>query len=166
MSISEPTIDHGTLRGLLSTGVPVGAEVIASGGRWTVVIQCGRRRQTLTATRGRPKTFRQFETLASYLKNLGIVEYRVNAAGFDPESASDANRDLRSQAASARMKRAHEAAAYDTWFRAQVQASVDDPRPSATDEQARSRMASHRQALLGLPTGTRSGGTTATRPTR
>ncbi len=28
------------------------------------------------------------------------------------------------------MKRAHEAAAYDTWFRAQVQEAIDDPRPS------------------------------------
>lgn len=30
----------------------------------------------------------------------------------------------------ARMKRAHEAAAYDVWFRAQVQEALDDPAPS------------------------------------
>jgi hypothetical protein len=27
--------------------------------------------------------------------------------------------------------------AYDTWFRAQVQASIDDPRPGVPDEEAR-----------------------------
>ena len=33
------------------------------------------------------------------------------------------------------MKRAHEAAAYDQWFREQVQASIDDSRPSIPNEQ-------------------------------
>ena len=36
---------------------------------------------------------------------------------------------------SERMKRAHEAAAYDSWFRAQVQEAIDDPRPSIPHEQ-------------------------------
>ena len=49
---------------------------------------------------------------------------------------------------SERMKRAHEAAAYDAWFREQVQASIDDSRPSLRDDQARTHMAARRQALL------------------
>jgi hypothetical protein len=47
------------------------------------------------------------------------------------------------------MKRAHEAAAYDPCFREQVQASIDDPRPSLSNDQTRTHMAARRQALRG-----------------
>ncbi|URI10452.1 hypothetical protein MW290_15680 [Aquincola tertiaricarbonis] len=148
MPTSDKTIDHGTLRRLVDAGARVGAEVVGSGGRWEIVIRHGRTRQTLAATRGRPKSFRQFETLAGYLKDLGIVEYRVNAAEFQGGGLSTATPDRRSVAASQRMKRAHEAVAYDAWFREQVQTSIDDPRPSVGDEEARQQMAARREALL------------------
>lgn len=124
------TIDHGTLRRLVAAGAHVGAEVVGTGRRWGVVINYGRTSQTLAATRGQPKTFRQFETLASYLKQLGIVEYRVNAAEFEPGATEKTAPDRRSVTASERMKRAHEAAAHDAWFREQVRlglAEADDP---------------------------------------
>lgn len=148
MPIPDKTIDHGTLRRLVEAGAHVGAEVVGRGGSWGVIINCGRTRQTLMATRGRPKAFRQFETLASYLKDLGIVEYRVDATEFEPGDTQKRAPDRRSITASVRMKRAHEAAAYDAWFREQVQSSIDDPRPSVIDDQARARMAARRQAVL------------------
>ena len=148
MLTPDKSIDHHTLRRLLDAGAHVGAEVLGIGGDWGVVINYGRARQTLAATRGRPRTFRQFETLAAYLKDLGIVEYRVNAAGFEPASTRKSAPDRRSITASERMKRAHDAAAYDSWLREQVRASIDDPRPSLSDEQARTGMATRRQALL------------------
>jgi hypothetical protein len=148
MITSDKTIDHGTLRRLIEAGAHVGAEVVGSGGSWVIVINYGRSSQTLAATRGKPKTFRQFETLAGYLKELGIVEYRVNAAEFEPGGTQKEDPDRRSATASERMKRAHEAAAYDAWFREQVQASIDDPRPSLGDDQARTHMAARRQALF------------------
>jgi hypothetical protein len=160
MLTPEKTIDHGTLRRLIAAGAHVDAEVVGTGGSWGVVINYGRTSQTLAATRGRPKTFRQFETLAGYLKELGIVEYRVNAAEFEPGSAQKAAPDRRSIMASERMKRAHEAAAYDAWFRKQVQASIDDPRSSLSEDQASAQMAAHRQALL-KKAGTRPAGKTA-----
>ena len=145
----DKTIDHGSLRRLVDAGAHVSAEVVGSGGSWGIVINYGRSSQTLAATRGRPKNFRQFETLASYLKELGIVEYRVNAAEFDAgRGAQKKAPDRRSVTASARMKRAHEAAAYDAWFREQVQASIDDPGPSLSNDQTRTEMAARRQALL------------------
>ena len=160
MLTPDKTIDHGTLRRLLAAGAHVGAEVVGAGGRWGVVINYGRASQTLAATRGRPRTFRQFETLAGYLKDLGIVEYRVNAAEFAPGGTAKGAPDRRSITASARMKRAHEAAAYDSWLREQVRASIDDPRPSLGDDEARARMAARRQALL-RKAGTRPAGKAA-----
>lgn len=66
----------------------------------------------------------------------------------------------RSVAASQRMKRAHEAAAYNAWFREQVQAAMDDPRPSLNHDQAHVHMVARRQALL-----KKAGATPAVKPT-
>jgi len=162
MLTTDKTIDHGTLRRLIESGANVGAEVVGSGRSWGIVINYGRSSQTLAATRGRPKTFRQFETLTGYLKELGIVEYRVNAAEFEPGGTQKEAPDRRSVTASERMKRAHEAAAYDAWFREQVQASIDDPRPSLSNDQARTHMAARRQALL-KKAGTKPAGKAAAR---
>lgn len=46
------------------------------------------------------------------------------------------------------MTRAHEAVAYDAWFREQVRASIDDQRPSLSDEDVRARFAARKAALL------------------
>ncbi|WP_090473877.1 hypothetical protein [Pseudomonas migulae] len=40
-----------------------------------------------------------------------------------------------------------EKAAYDAWFRAQVQASLDDPRPSVSNEEAKRLMAAKREKI-------------------
>ena len=146
MQTSNKTIDHGTLRRLVDAGAQVGAEVVGGAGGWGVVINYGRASQTLAATRGTPRTWRQFETLAGYLKELGIVEYRVNTAEFEPGAAVANPADKRSAMASERMKRAHRAA-HDAWFREQVQASIDDPRPSVDDDVAKKEFAAKRAAL-------------------
>ena len=147
MQTPYKTIDHGTLRRLVDAGAQVGAEVVGAVGGWGVVINHGRTNQTLSATRGKPRTFRQFETLAGYLKALGITDYRVNAAAFEPGTAVSNPADRRSTTASERMKRAHQAAAYDAWFRKEVQASIDDPRPSVDDDEVRKQFATKRAAL-------------------
>ena len=146
MPTPDNTIDHSTLRRLVDAGANIGAEVVGATGGWGVVVNYGRVRQILSVTRGQPRTFRQFETLAGYLKELGITEYRVNAAAFE-RGAGDNVADKRSATASERMKRTHQAAAYDQWFRQQVQASIDDPRPSVDDEQVRTQFAARRKAL-------------------
>jgi hypothetical protein len=150
MQTPDKTIDHGTLRRLVDAGAHVGAEVIGATGGWGVVINYARASQTLSATRGQPRTWRQFETLAGYLKDLGITEVRVNTAEFEPGPGTG-KQDKRSTTASDRMKRAHQAAAYDSWFREQVQASIDDPRPSIDDEQVRKQFAAKRAALAKRP---------------
>jgi hypothetical protein len=40
-----------------------------------------------------------------------------------------------------------EKTAYDAWFREQVQASLDDPRPSISDEEAKRSMAIKREKI-------------------
>jgi hypothetical protein len=45
------------------------------------------------------------------------------------------------------MKRAHQAAAYDTWFREEVQASINDPREGVADGKVRKQFAAKRAAV-------------------
>ncbi len=151
MPIHERTIDHGTLRRLVDAGAHIGAEVVGAVGGWGVVINYGRASQTLAVTRGQPRTFRRFETLATYLKELGITDLRVHTAEFDPGAAHKPT-DKRSELAAERMKRAHEAAAHDKWFREQVEiglAEADDPATEwVPHEVVKADMAQQRAALM------------------
>jgi hypothetical protein len=46
------------------------------------------------------------------------------------------------------MKRAHQAAAHDSWFREQVQASIEDSRASVDDALAKKEFAAKRASLV------------------
>ena len=108
------------------------------------MVRYGMHERPLAAQRSRNvRLFRRFETLVSYLKGVGIARYDVDAANYDPDTLQATRRPDRAAA----LKRAQEAAAYDSWFRAQVQASIDDPRPSVSDDEARAHFVARRAAL-------------------
>lgn len=108
MESSRDTIDHVTLSHLVEAGAVRGVDVIAHAGGWGVVIRYGMTERALAARRGAVRTFRRFETLATYLKALGLFHFNVNAANFDPE----AMKQSRSRPdASERLRRAFDAEA-------------------------------------------------------
>ena len=78
------TIDHATLEHLSEAGAVRGACVVGQSGGWSVVIQYGTTERTLAAKRGAVRIFRKFETLASYLKTVGIQEFKTDTRQFDP----------------------------------------------------------------------------------
>lgn len=121
MSNSTHTIDHSTLAHLIEAGAVRGADIVGQPGGWEVVIKYGMTERALAAKRGAVRVFKRFETLVAYLKGLGIAEYQVNAANYDREA--DKAHKARPDSA-ARLKRAHEAAAYDAWLKAKVAASL------------------------------------------
>jgi len=137
MSALEKTIDHGTLRRLVNAGAHVGAEIVGQAGRWGVVINYGRASQTLAAARGEPRTFRKFETLASYLKDMSITECTVHLAEFEPgaKDTDEGSTDKRRVMASDRLKAAHAAAAHDQWVKASIAASLADPAPNIAHDE-------------------------------
>ncbi len=144
MATSE-TIDHHTLTRLVEAGAVRGATVIGQPGGWGVVIQYGTTERAIAAKRGPVRVWRRFETLANYLKDMGLHRYQVDAANYTAESLTDST--PKRPDASERMKRAHDAAAYDEWFRGRVQASHDDPRPSIPNDQVKADFAKRREAL-------------------
>ena len=138
------TIDHTTLSQLVEAGAVRGAHIVGQAGGWAVLVKFGLIDRPLAAQRSRQvRLFRKFETLVAYLKSVGIARFDVDATSYDSVTQASARRPDRADA----LKRAHEAAAYDTWLRGQVQASMDDPRPNISDEAARSLFDARKSVL-------------------
>ena len=97
----------------------------------------------LTAQRsGDVRLFKKLETLVSYLQDLGIDSFEVDSSAYDPRQLTTYQRPDRTQA----LKRAHEAAAYEAWFRDQVEASLNDTSP-VVEEEVRKLFAARRAAF-------------------
>jgi len=123
------TIDHHSLARLVEAQAVRGARVVGQPGGWGVFVRCGTTERPLAATRSREvRVFKKLETLVVYLKDLGISQFDVDAADFDPQSVSTYSRPD----ASAALKRAHAAAAHDKWFRQQITQALDEANDPAT----------------------------------
>jgi hypothetical protein len=143
--MTTETIDHSTLHRLVEASAVSAAHVIGTPGGWVLMIKYGLIERPLAAQRSRQvRLFKKLETLVGYLKGIGIAQFDVDASNYSSDSLTQNPRPDRSIA----LKRAHEAAAYDTWFREQVQASMDDPRPAVSHEEAKSHFAARKAALL------------------
>jgi hypothetical protein len=141
--MAEEAIDHRTLAKLVESGAVRAARVISQAGGWGIIVTCGKTARPLAAQRGKVRLFSRLETVAVYLRGIGIPRFDVDVVDYDPERARRARPD-RAEA----LKRAHEAAAYDKWFRGQVQVALDDPRPSMPNEQVSARWAKKRAQLV------------------
>lgn len=137
----ENAINHSTLAKLVESGGVRAAQVIGLAGGWGISVKCGRSVRPLAAQRGKVRLFSRLETAAAYLKAIGIARFDVDALGY--ERALRARPDR-----SASLKRAHAAAAYDQWFRSQVQEALDDPRPGMPQEEVSARWRRKRAQLL------------------
>lgn len=141
------TIDHGTLAQLVEAGALRGAHVVGQPGGWSLRVEYGAAERALAAQRSRQvRVFRRMETLVSYLKDVGIERFDVDAADYEAEGGK--SRPDRAEA----MRRTHEAAAHDKWFREQVEAAVteaDDPNAEwVPHEIVKQDMARQRAELL------------------
>lgn len=146
--MSTETIDHTTLTRLVEAQAVRAAHVIGQPGGWSVIVKYGMTERALAATRSREvRIFKKLETLVGYLKDLGVSRFDVNAADYDPAGG----RVLTRPDTSAALKRAHAAAAHDTWFRAQVESALqeaDDPAtPWIPHEVVKAEMAQQRADL-------------------
>lgn len=144
MTQALDTIDHATLTRLVEADAVSDASIIGQPGGWGIVIKYGITERALAAKRGSIRIFRKFETLVGYLKAIGLVKYQVDATGFDPTALKSTRR---SEVASARMTAAHDAAAYDKWFCEQLQAAIDDPRPSIPNEEVKMHFSARRKEI-------------------
>lgn len=133
--MTSETIDHATLTKLAEAGAVRSARVVGQPGGWGIVVKYGTAERALAAQRSQQvRLFRKFETLVGYLKGVGIVRFEVDTVNWDVASLAAKTRPDTSAA----MKKAHEAAAYDKWLKAEVQEAIDDTSPTIPhDEVAR-----------------------------
>lgn len=148
--MSVETIDHNTLSHLVEANAVQAAHVIGQAGGWGVVVKYGMTERALSATRSRQvRVFKKLETLVSYLKDIGISRFDVDTVGFDAQAGAATYK--RPDAAAA-LKRAHDAAAYDKWFRSEVDAAIieaDDPNAQwVSNEDVKAESAKRRAVWL------------------
>ena len=141
--MADAAINHSALAKLVESGTVRAAHVVGCSGGWGIIVKCGRTVRPLAAQRGKVRLFSKLETVAAYLKGIGIARFDVDVLGYDAEHARRTRPDR-----AAALKRAHEAAAYDKWFRSQVQVALDDSRPSIPHEEVSARWAKKRAQLL------------------
>ncbi|MFC5474153.1 hypothetical protein [Paraherbaspirillum soli] len=126
--MTTETIDHTTLSRLAEAGAVRSAHVVGQAGGWGILVKYGMTERALAAQRSHQvRIFRKLETLVNYLKGMGIVRFDVDAVNYDPDSPEAARSRPDS---SAKMKSAHEAAAYDKWLKAEIQEAIDDTSPT------------------------------------
>ncbi len=145
--MAADTIDHSTLAELVEAGALRGAHVVGQPGGWSLRVKYGAAERALAAQRSRQvRVFRRIETLVSYLKDVGIEHFDVDAADYEAEGGR--TRPDRAEA----MRRAHEAAGHDKWFREQVEEAIkeaDDPNTEwVPHEVVKQDMARQRAELL------------------
>lgn len=142
------TIDQSTLERLVEAGAVTGASVVGHGHGWGVVIKYGTTERALAARRGSVREFRKIETVIALLRKIGLSRFSVDASNFDPHLVETSKR---AAAASARMRAAHEAVAYNKWFIGEVEqglAEADDPDTQwVSNDDAKTRFAKKRQEL-------------------
>lgn len=146
------TIDHQTLARLVEAQAVRAACAVGQPGGWSIVIKYGRAERPLASTRSREvRVFRKFETLASYLRDMGIHRFDTDVSNFNPQSGVGQRSRPDTSAA---LKRAHAAAGHDQWFRAQVEEALrvaDDPNTSwVSHEDATASWAEKRAQLVKL----------------
>lgn len=137
-------LDHANLSRLAENGRINATHIVGQPGGWAIQVDINDQEHVLTAQRsGNVRLFKKFETLVSYLHELGIEHFEVDSSTWDPQQTSTYQRPDRAQA----LKRAHEAAAYEAWFAEQVDASRHDSSPALDDVEVEQFFAARRAEL-------------------
>jgi len=99
----------------------------------------------VTSNKRKPRAFRNPLKALEVIRELGLQSGRFSLEAWRPDEAG-LERHSRPDRAAA-LKAAHDAAAYDRWFREQVQQALDDPRPSIPHAEVKAEFAERRAAL-------------------
>lgn len=104
MSVSE-AINHNTLVHLVEAGAIDSAMVIANDDKWQLNVLVAGKTKTIIAKNSKsPRIWRKLDTLAKYLKDLGLHSFTINVADYNPEKKT-----LRRPDSAATLKRTHQA---------------------------------------------------------
>ena len=127
------------LRATASAGGVVGVTLKGQGGGFFMEIAT-RSGQDAILSKARSTEPRRFGSPSSaliVLRDIGIAVAQLDATHWNPDQKQvTQSRESRAQA----MREAHQAVAYNQWVAGEVQASIDDPRPSIPHEEVMAEM--------------------------
>lgn len=134
------------LRATASAGGIRSATLRARGGDFVVEVDTANGRSAILAKArsSEPRHFGNPASAIGVLRKLGIVVMKLDATEWDPTHRAITHRKT---TRAETMREAHRAAAYNRWLAREVQASIDDPRPSISHEEVAKRIAGHVKRL-------------------
>lgn len=120
------TIDTATAKRMAEASAIRGASIIGQPGGWSVVLKFGLQECPLGAQRtDKPRTWRSLDRAVAYVKaELHIARFDLLDATGHTDGEPMAGRTRAD--ASERLRHAHQAAAYDKWFRAEVEQGIKE----------------------------------------
>ena len=127
------------LRATASAGGVVGVTLKGQGSGFFMEIatRSGQDAFLVKARSTEPRRFGSPNSALIVLRDLGIAVAQLDATNWNPDQKEiTQNRDSRAQA----MRQEHEAAAYNHWLAGEIQASIDDPRPSIPHDEVMAEM--------------------------
>lgn len=144
------TIDTALARQMVDACAIRGASIIGQPGGWSIMLKMGLTEKPLGTQRtDKPRKWRSLDACMGYVINELRI-FRLDSLDASNFSRDDAMRPARPDSAE-RLKHAHEAAAYDTWFRSQIEEGIkeaDDPKTKwVSNEDAQKHFAAKRRAL-------------------
>lgn len=78
------TLSLQAARELAQAGAVRQAVAVGQRGGWALMIRVGMLERPLGLKRGGPRLFQSLDTLAEALRELGLAEFHVQTAGFEP----------------------------------------------------------------------------------
>jgi hypothetical protein len=127
------------LRATASAGGVVGVTLKGDGGGFFLQIatRSGQDAVLSKARSVQPRRFGNPTSALIVLRGLGIAVAQLDATQWNPDQKDRSqSRENRAQA----MRDAHQAAAYTKWLAAEIQESIDDPRPSIPHDEVMAEM--------------------------
>lgn len=131
------TLNLEQLKAATLAGGVTGITLRGDGAAFVVNVHTQRGEAIMVTSRQQPRRFADPRKALQVLRSTGWNECRLDATQWRPEDSA-LERTPRPDRSIA-LKAAHEAAQadedYDRWFRAKVQAALDDPRPAIGPEE-------------------------------
>ncbi|MEZ2354615.1 hypothetical protein [Caballeronia sp. RCC_10] len=142
------TLDVSQATAAAQAGGVLNAMLRADGGQFFIELETRTAGTAVlvTSNNRRPRAFRNPIKALEVIRELGLENGRFSLEAWRPAEAERerASRPDRAEA----MKQTHSnAAAYEKWFREQVNESLDDPRPNVPHAQVKKEMADKKAGL-------------------
>ncbi len=103
--MSAETINHNALTHLVEAGAVTNAIAHANGDIWSLSVKVGDTMKVVMAKNsGKSRVWRKLDTLAKYLKELGLQNFEINVSNYDPTHKS-----LRRPDSANTLKKTHDA---------------------------------------------------------